>query len=469
MVWKLKTPKEGKKQKKVTFADPIAVELKLPKQLLPDDSIMLIKGNHSELPNQSSCSPLVDVLEVDFLMLPNHSESIHAELELSKMQDTVEEANRNAGSVVVFPLPTSEEFDYSSPPVQKATSIPAGSEGIKVDAASAKAHQVLTKNVMLLEMELEHVRSKLVPKSSVTTHDNSAIIPHPLTVEMTQLPNTRSNLEQPDQNCEDITLVVSGVNSFEDNATVSSALVDKQTPDNGDESPDQQPVNNHVNTTSCNLEQVADTSAQTGTTLEIVPQPKATFEHGEPSTLSDESIQPTHIQQGSVPTVPDPTAMVAASHELAAKVASPRQRSNGDILTHAPTVDDFLESLVIPLQQPLIQEGFHTPHPQAENCHSPPQTSTQRKSTRLAKKAELNIGKDTIQVAQDLLIKKLGDLVGEKTNQDEADFDFYAQHFERPIDKTKMEAIQMLIEQGNRKTKKSTNRKRMATQVGLEA
>jgi hypothetical protein len=161
--------------------------------------------------------------------------------------------------------------------------------------------------------------------------------------------------------------------------------------------------------------------------------------------------------------------MVAASHELAAKVASPRQRSNGDILTHAPTVDDFLESLAIPLQQPLIQEGFHTPHPQAENCHSPPQTSTQRKSTRLAKKAELNIGKDTIQVAQDLLIKKLGDLVGEKTNQDEANFDFYAQHFERPIDKTKMEAIQMLIEQGNRKTKKSTNRKRMATQVGLEA
>jgi hypothetical protein len=32
-----------------------------------------------------------------------------------------------------------------------------------------------------------------------------------------------------------------------------------------------------------------------------------------------------------------------------------------------------------------------------------------------------------------------------------------------------MEAIQMLIEQGNRKTKKSTNRKRMAAQVGLEA
>lgn len=117
-------------------------------------------------------------------------------------------------------------------------------------------HTSPDQELMLLEMELEHVRSKLVPKSSVATHDISAIIPHPLTVEMTQLPNTRSKLEQPDQNREDITLVVSGVNSFEDNATVSSALVDKQTPDNGDESPNQQPVNNHVNTTSCNLKQV---------------------------------------------------------------------------------------------------------------------------------------------------------------------------------------------------------------------
>jgi hypothetical protein len=109
------------------------------------------------------------------------------------------------------------------------------------------------------------------------------------------------------------------------------------------------------------------------------------------------------------------------------------------------------------------------PHAQAETCHSPPQTSTKRKSTRLRKKAELNEGRDTIQVAQDLLIKKLGDLAGEEINQDEADFDFFARHFERPIDKTKMEAIQMLIEHGNRKTKKSTNSKRMAARVGLEA
>jgi hypothetical protein len=81
----------------------------------------------------------------------------------------------------------------------------------------------------------------------------------------------------------------------------------------------------------------------------------------------------------------------------------------------------------------------------------------------LQKKAELNVGKDTTQVAQDLLIRKLGDLSGEEINHAETDFDFYAQHFERPIDKSKMEAVQVLIEQGNKKLKKSsTNRKMTA-------
>lgn len=55
--------------------------------------------------------------------------------------------------------------------------------------------------------------------------------------------------------------------------------------------------------------------------------------------------------------------------------------------------------------------------------------------------------------------------MGEDTNQDEADFDFYAQHFERPIEKSKMEAIH-IIEQGNKKPKKSTG---WLLRWGLEA
>jgi len=42
----------------------------------------------------------------------------------------------------------------------------------------------------------------------------------------------------------------------------------------------------------------------------------------------------------------------------------------------------------------------------------------QRKSTRLAEKAESRMGKGTIQIAQDLLIKKLGDLSHETKCQE---------------------------------------------------
>ncbi|CAD6217166.1 unnamed protein product [Miscanthus lutarioriparius] len=43
MVWKVKATKDRSKQKKVSFADPIATELKAPRPTLRDDSIMLIK------------------------------------------------------------------------------------------------------------------------------------------------------------------------------------------------------------------------------------------------------------------------------------------------------------------------------------------------------------------------------------------------------------------------------------------
>jgi hypothetical protein len=42
-VWKVREYKQENKHKKVSFADPIATELKAPKKIIPDDSIMLIK------------------------------------------------------------------------------------------------------------------------------------------------------------------------------------------------------------------------------------------------------------------------------------------------------------------------------------------------------------------------------------------------------------------------------------------
>ena len=50
--------------------------------------------------------------------------------------------------------------------------------------------------------------------------------------------------------------------------------------------------------------------------------------------------------------------------------------------------------------------------------------------------------------------KKLGDL-SPPTTQDEVDqFDFYAQHLERPLTKADMDAIKVLIEVGKNKKKR---------------
>jgi len=82
---------------------------------------------------------------------------------------------------------------------------------------------------------------------------------------------------------------------------------------------------------------------------------------------------------------------------------------------------------------------------------------------RLAQKAVANSGKGAIEIAQDLLVRKLGDLGGTDnavSNKDpitEDFFDYYAQHFARPIlEKTTMGAIQNLIEQGTMIQKKMT-------------
>jgi hypothetical protein len=84
-----------------------------------------------------------------------------------------------------------------------------------------------------------------------------------------------------------------------------------------------------------------------------------------------------------------------------------------------------------------------------------------RQSTRLAQKALANAGKGTIEIAQELLVRKLGDLVGTASdannntanaasdaNNNTADADFYMQHVARPVEKKTMEAIQVLIEHG---------------------
>jgi hypothetical protein len=78
----------------------------------------------------------------------------------------------------------------------------------------------------------------------------------------------------------------------------------------------------------------------------------------------------------------------------------------------------------------------------------------QRKSIRLAKKYETTQGKGAIQVAEELLVKKLGDLSPPRTQEEAVQFEFYAQHFERPLTKVKMDALSALIKAGQQKNKK---------------
>jgi hypothetical protein len=151
------------------------------------------------------------------------------------------------------------------------------------------------------------------------------------------------------------------------------------------------------------------------------------------------------------------------------------QRPNNIDSQLSSSIDNFLESISLPIMQPLLDGGPTTPMTQSIRAtdistHINPTPSTsKRQSSRLAQKAATNSGKDAIQIAQELLVKKLGDLSGEEQQHNTDDFEFYAQHFERPLDKSKMEAIQVLIEQGTKTHMKENNRKSTKVAPGLTA
>ena len=59
-VWRVKEHKREKKTKRVSFADPIATELKAPKIPIPDDSILLIKVANSSTPMEKEGGQGID-------------------------------------------------------------------------------------------------------------------------------------------------------------------------------------------------------------------------------------------------------------------------------------------------------------------------------------------------------------------------------------------------------------------------
>lgn len=133
-------------------------------------------------------------------------------------------------------------------------------------------------------------------------------------------------------------------------------------------------------------------------------------------------------------------------------------------------IDDFLISISKPIPVPLLIEQppgdnsrnaehindfpNHTPNSESHMHHNIDNTNhsspmqKQRRSSRLAKKAESRTGKGTIQIAEDLLVKKLNALSPKKILTELDVVEQLAQHFEQPLSERKAEAIITLVNHG---------------------
>lgn len=110
-------------------------------------------------------------------------------------------------------------------------------------------------------------------------------------------------------------------------------------------------------------------------------------------------------------------------------------------------IDVFLNSISTKPPSPVL-----THRTRQIQCVQDNTPASKRQSTRLAQKAAANAGKGTIEIAHDLLVKKLGTLAGpDSANANDSSLpdgvNLYVQHFAHPLDKTTMGAIQDLIEQ----------------------
>ncbi|KAG2573763.1 hypothetical protein PVAP13_7KG275755, partial [Panicum virgatum] len=76
--------------------------------------------------------------------------------------------------------------------------------------------------------------------------------------------------------------------------------------------------------------------------------------------------------------------------------------------------------------------------------------TAQRKSTRLADKAKLNPVKGSLNLAQRVLINKLGELSPNLKQKANVDFNYVVRHFQQPVTKKMMDALTVLVEQGNK-------------------
>ncbi|CAN6302984.1 unnamed protein product [Urochloa humidicola] len=181
------------------------------------------------------------------------------------------------------------------------------------------------------------------------------------------------------------------------------------------------------------------------------------------------SLHVTHIQ--TQPVAPTPTQQVdpdqfqnqvvntpCVQQPPITEVSNSGRDPNGPTLNNGEgkQIDDFAAFIDF-ISGPPPAAILNTPprvNPPQPVGTQPESTTTQRKSTRLAEKAKLYPGEDSVQLAQRVLINKLGELSPKKKVQAQLDFNTLAQHLPQPLTRTNMEAIQTLIEQGNQPKRK---------------
>lgn len=159
-----------------------------------------------------------------------------------------------------------------------------------------------------------------------------------------------------------------------------------------------------------------------------------------------------------------------SAHNIEQNTILPSAPSHVDTNTHLSEMHP--ESAVEELMHPEGAEDemalfveFVSSNPTTPKLHTPPrvndthsnempnsstQPSQQRKSNRLAEKAKANPITRSIQLAQCVLMNKLGELSPRVLRNANGEFEQKARHLPRPLTKMKMEALKMAIKQGNK-------------------
>lgn len=133
-------------------------------------------------------------------------------------------------------------------------------------------------------------------------------------------------------------------------------------------------------------------------------------------------------------------------------------------------MESFINSIAQPLEQPLLPNPVQD-NIQVEGGEFEHLEATERRSTRLADKAKSRVGKDTMQIAQDLLMKKFGELDAQQDEGSESNCGIcenFSQHLPKPLTKPAMEVIGVLIEHGAKLEKKAAvKNKRAASKMAV--